>query len=203
MISCVKAAFMVFCRSANRPGDTRMGLFDGLTGSQRPSPGVTPVSAEELRRALLGLNSDELPWRVQPGADGEMDLFAAWKFDDPRWSQQLAQSIPKDFRILMRLHDDTKTVRSVDRELGWGADPSGPAPGWGSDPSQGLGRLGFRFYRGQEIKFTKTFRVGKDARGSLTLTPEFQLNTNDTKNALRDTVTRLGWTWQGILFGRL
>ncbi|MFB9578279.1 hypothetical protein [Streptomyces yanii] len=42
-----------------------MGLFDKLTGTQRPGSGVAPRSVEEVRAALLAINGPDVPYRVR------------------------------------------------------------------------------------------------------------------------------------------
>lgn len=45
-----------------------MGRLDMLTGTRRPTDGVAPGSAGEVRTALLGLNQPDVPYVVRDGA---------------------------------------------------------------------------------------------------------------------------------------
>jgi hypothetical protein len=56
-----------------------MGLFDKLTGTKRPADGIAPLSAEEVRAALLGLNSADVPYAIRDGRDEGADLVAEWR----------------------------------------------------------------------------------------------------------------------------
>jgi hypothetical protein len=62
-----------------------MGIFDELTGSRAANPGVAPISAAELRQALLNLNRDDHAWHVEGNSTSALDLTAMWKSDDAHW----------------------------------------------------------------------------------------------------------------------
>ena len=63
-----------------------MGLLDKLKGSRPAQEGVAPVSVDELRAALLGLNRDGAPWQVRDGAEDGCDLVAEWRIVDAAMS---------------------------------------------------------------------------------------------------------------------
>ncbi|WP_326606707.1 hypothetical protein [Streptomyces sp. NBC_01800] len=61
-----------------------MGLFDRLTSTKRPSSGVAPRSAEEVRAALLAINGPDVPYRVRNATPKEGDgLVAEWRILEP------------------------------------------------------------------------------------------------------------------------
>lgn len=61
-----------------------MALFEFITGSESPSPGVAQQPAATLRAALLALNRDTSPWQVRDGAAENVDLVTEWKIVDAR-----------------------------------------------------------------------------------------------------------------------
>jgi hypothetical protein len=62
-----------------------MGLFDWLTATKKPPPGVPRQSADALRAALLAANRDTAPFIVRDGGPEGVDLVAEWKIVDARW----------------------------------------------------------------------------------------------------------------------
>ena len=91
-----------------------MGLFDKLTGTQRPAHGVTPVAAEEVRTALLGLNSPDAPYVIRDGGAKGADLVAQWRLAEPAWQNLFLQSqLTRAVRIRMRLVQEDHEVRAV------------------------------------------------------------------------------------------
>ena len=107
-----------------------MGLFDGLTGSRAADRGVSPVPAAELKAALLALNSDSLPWLVAATRNRDDQLFATWKFDEPRWQKLLTDTHTTGrIKILMEFREDRHEIRSVDEEFSVNA-AAGSRGGW-------------------------------------------------------------------------
>ncbi|MCX2181497.1 hypothetical protein KV205_13285 [Streptomyces sp. SKN60] len=155
-----------------------MSLFDTLTGTRRPSPGVAPRSAEEIRRALLGLNGSETAYVVRVGTSGEgADLVAEWRIRELRMR----------LRTRMRLVPETCEVRALDER--WEAStPDAP---------------GMRYSRGAGFKVDRRWTYEKGPDGRRHLVETFRFDSRDMRNALVRAVLDAGWTWRGVVFGKL
>src|ERR1700722_4732355 len=177
-----------------------VGLFDDLTGSLGAVPGVVPSSALELREALLALNRDDLQWSIQTfEADGPA-LVAALKFEDPQWRGRIHDAgIRSGVRILLKLHPETHTVRSIDERFpvqwqdGIAQIRTKPSPEQGSWFGQ----------RGQLRQGVNETSFGRRADGSFGKTGHFEFSSEAMKQTLRQTVTQHGWVWQGMVIGAL
>ena len=176
-----------------------MGFLDGLTGSRAADPDVAPVPAAELKAALLALNSDDLPWRVAATKNREDQLFASWKYDEPRWHKLLVDTniIPTDnksqrLRILMDFRADRHEVRSAD-ELFSSYAAVGGRGGW-------LGAFfSFSYGRGQTEQSGSHWTFGKKPDGRFGVVAREYLSSDQVKEALRQVVVSRGWAWHGTL----
>src|SRR5947208_2535947 len=93
-----------------------MGLFDWITGTKKPAKGVAPVPAAELKAALLAIDRSTAPFVVHEGASGSADLVAEWRIVDASWYEIFARAkLTKVAKVLMRIDDAAKEVRSVDQ----------------------------------------------------------------------------------------
>jgi hypothetical protein len=170
-----------------------MGLFDGLTGSRTADAGASPVPAAELKAALLALNSDNRPWRVAETTKRDDQLFATWKFDEPRWQKLLTDTyMTRRIKILMEFREDRHEVRSVDEEFSVDAG-AGIRSGW-------LGAFfSFSYGRGQAPQSGSQWTFGKKPDGHFGLLEHERLSSEQVKDALRQVVTSHGWAWHETL----
>jgi len=170
-----------------------MGLFDMLTGNKAPAPGVAKKPAADLRAALLALNRDSAPWQVRDGAPEKCDLVAEWKIVDARWYEIFAKaSLSKVFKVLMKLDEQKGEVRSVDQEftVEWRAGvPSLTAS--------------VEAFRGQKVEMSFGAAVGFREDLGLGKIYEYRFSTKELKEPLQDTVSKSGWAWKGVAFGKL
>jgi hypothetical protein len=170
-----------------------MGLFDFLTGTKRPPKGVTPVSPEQIKAAILGVNRDTAPFEIKFSDDSGADLIAEWKIVDANWYEIFAKAgLKKIFRIKMRLDVDKREVRAVDEEFSveWRA----------GIPSLTLALSGFRGQKsevsfGTAYAFTEEFKPGQVYK--------YRFNSNELKKPLQEAVLASGWGWRGVAFGKL
>ncbi len=170
-----------------------MGLFDKLTGTKRPADGVAPRSAAEVHAALLGLNSPDVPYVVRDGREEGADLVAEWRILDPAWQTFFVRTqVSRVFQVRMRLVPEKHEVRSLDQqyEVTWVGDTPRLA-------------IAAEAQRGQVQTVSKRWTLGGGEDGGLEATETFSFDSSDLKNPLQDTVLGAGWTWRGVITGKL
>jgi hypothetical protein len=91
-------------------------LFDWITGTKEPAKGVAAVPAAELKAALLAVNRSTPPFVVREDASGPADLVAEWRIVDATWYEIFGRAkLTRVAKVLMRIDDAAKEVRSVDQ----------------------------------------------------------------------------------------
>ncbi|GAA2511618.1 hypothetical protein [Streptomyces longisporus] len=170
-----------------------MGLFDKLTGTRRPADGVARRTAAEVEAALLGLNRPDVPYVIRDGRAEGADLVAEWRILDPAWQTFFARTqVSRMFQVRMRLVPEKHEIRSIDQQL---------EVTW----VDGTPRLAFvaEAQRGQVQTVSKRWTLGRGEDGGLEATETFRFDSADLKNPLQDTVLGAGWTWRGVITGKL
>jgi hypothetical protein len=170
-----------------------MGLFDKLTGTKRPADGVAPRSVAEVRAALLGLNRSDVPYVIRDGRAEGADLVGEWRMLEPAWQSLFARTrVSRVFQVRMRLVPEKNEVRSLDQqyEVTWVGDTPRLAISAGAQ-------------RGQVQTASKQWTLGRGKGGGLEATKTFSFDSSELKNPLRDAVLGAGWTWRGVVTGRL
>jgi len=170
-----------------------MGFLDFLTSTKRAPAGVTPLSPQEVRDRLMGLNRPDAPYRLVDGSAEKVDFIAEWKIDDPEWHKGLGgANVRTTFRIFLKLHPEAREVRAVDRQytVSW----SGDQPTLSAAVST---------FRGQtrSVEVSRTYSFGKTAEpvGERA----YRFDTNELKKPIQEAVTSCGWTYRGVVFGKL
>ncbi|MCX3061279.1 hypothetical protein [Streptomyces beihaiensis] len=169
-----------------------MGLFDRLTGTRRPPEGVAARPAADVRAALLALNGPDVPYAVRDGRAEGADLIAEWRVLEPAWQTYFARSqVSRTFQVRMRLAPDQHEVRAVDQEFDvtWSA---------GAPTLSVVARA----QRGQVRTVSVRRTVGGDGTGAGG-TDSFRFDSDDLKRPLQETVLGSGWTWRGVILGKL
>lgn len=170
-----------------------MGLLDRLKGVRRPSEGQPARTAEEVFDALLAMNAPDKPWGVRPGDDGRADLIAEWKVTEPGWYGFFANRyMDRTFQILMRLDDDRREVRALDKM--WKVTWIDSAPRLTLSKEVGRGLIN---------EWSSTRVVERDDQGKLVTRVIFTFDTKELKQPLSSSVVSAGWTWRPIGVGRL
>ncbi|MFD5077525.1 hypothetical protein [Streptomyces sp. NPDC058371] len=170
-----------------------MGLFDKLTGTKRPADGVAPRSAAEVHVALLGLNRPDVPYVIRDGRAEGADLVAEWRMLEPAWRTFFARTqVSRVFQVRMRLVPEKNEVRSLDQqyEVTWVG---------------GIPRLSVsaEAQRGQVQTVSKRWTLGEGNDGGLEASETFSFDSSELKNPLQDAVLGAGWTWRGVITGKL
>ncbi|MFH9198033.1 hypothetical protein ACH4KT_11370 [Streptomyces anulatus] len=170
-----------------------MGFFDMLTGTRRPEAGMAPRSAEELRTALLGLNRPDVPYVIGDGAAHGADLVAEWRIAEPAWQHIFVQSqLTHAIRIRMRLAEDVPEVRAV--EESWEVTRVGNPPRLQASAT---------YTRGAGRTISRQYTLQRGENGRLEATESFSFDSAQLTGPLRDTALESGWTWRGVIFGKL
>lgn len=170
-----------------------MGLFDKLTGTKRPADGVARRSAAEVHAALLGLNRPDVPYVIRDGRAEGADLVAEWRILDPAWQTFFARTqVSRVFQVRMRLVPEKHEVRSLDQQLEvtWVGDTPRLA-------------VAAEAQRGQVQTVSKRWTLGGGEDGGLEANETFSFDSADLKNPLQDTILGAGWTWRGVITGKL
>ncbi|BAG18249.1 MULTISPECIES: hypothetical protein [Streptomyces] len=170
-----------------------MGFFDKLTGTKHPEAGLAPCPAEELRAALLGLNRPDVPYVISDGSAQGADLVAQWRIDEPAWQTFfIGSQLTHAIRIRMRLAEDVPEVRAV--EESWEVTRVGNPPRLQTSAEYGRGG-------GRTVSRRYTFQRGESGR--LEATESFSFDSAQLTDPLRETALTSGWTWRGVVFGKL
>lgn len=170
-----------------------MGLFDKLTGTKRPADGVAPRSAPEVRAVLLGLNRSDVPYVIRDGRAEGADLVGEWRMLESAWQSFFARTrVSRVFQVRMRLVPEKNEVRSLDQqyEVTWVGDTPRLAISAGAQ-------------RGQVQTVSKQWTLGGGRGGGLEATETFSFDSSELKSPLRDAVLGAGWTWRGVVTGKL
>ncbi len=170
-----------------------MGFLDKLTSTKRPQPSTTVAPASQVRAALLSLNRPSAPYRIVDGTSEGVDLIAEWKIVDAQWYEVFAKAgLSKVFRIYMKLDETNHAVRTSDREysVSWSAGV----------PSLSLSATAFKGQK-HSIEFGTAYAFMEELRPGQVY--KYRFDTREIKGPLQETVTRCGWTYQGVAFGKL
>jgi hypothetical protein len=170
-----------------------VGIFDKLTGTQRPADGVVPASAATLRTALLELNRPDLPYVIRDGAPEDADLVAEWRLAEPTWQHLFVQSqLSRALRIRMRLDHEHHELRAL--EEAWEITRVGNPPTL---------KISSQYTRGRSRTVSTHLKIQEGDDGGLKATETLHFDSSDLVNPLRDTALKSGWIWRGVVFGRL
>lgn len=152
-----------------------MALFDKLTGTRRPEPGVIPLPAAELRDALRALDAPDAPFALRDGTGREgADLVAVWRIPPGPWH-------PRRGQTSLRLVPAAREVRVLDEQ-------------WDTAESGG----GLAYSRGPLRSTSKQWTLTRGPDGRRRLTESSSFSADRAKSPLREAVLAAGWTWRGV-----
>ncbi|MFD9034591.1 hypothetical protein ACFVZW_26155 [Streptomyces sp. NPDC059567] len=149
-------------------------LWDKFTGTTYPDSAVAPLSAAEVRTALLSVNGPGVPFRVRNALPSEKaDLVAEWQ----------VRELKMTLKTRMRLVPESREVRTLDER-------------WEESTPDSLGK---RYGRGPAPHIARqwTYERGPDGRRQKVETLRF--DSRDMSNPLREAVLGAGWIWRGVL----
>lgn len=157
-------------------------------------PGVEPVSEDELRRRLLAINQEDVPFKVVEGKEGKIE--ATWRLADAKWAGIMTLNKVKELRVLqLRPSDKEKVCRALDI----GRSVRATADGL----EMGFSMSGY-FFRGvalaqweYEIQYGFTFR---DGRIRFEKVYEYKFDHEELKRPIVEVVTSSGWEYRPVIF---
>jgi len=167
-----------------------MGLF-GF--GKKPDKNLPVLSAQEVRRRLLALNRETAPYQIVDGASQNVDLMAEWKIVDTKWYEIFAKAnLTEVFRIHMKFDDARHEVRARDEEytVEWRA--GAPSLSISASKFQGQ-KTSIEF--GTAYAFTEELKPGQVYK--------YRFSTNEIKKPIQEAVAACGWTYKGVVFGKL
>lgn len=149
------------------------GLWDRLTGARRPADGVAPLTADEVRAALLALNGPDAPYRVRGASPGEKaDLVV----------ECTVRRVGVRLRTSMRLVPERQEVRVLEER-------------W---ENRSAGQAGRQYGRGHAPAVYRQWETRQDPEGRPRKVEAFRFDTREVTDPLRDAVLGAGWTWRGV-----
>jgi hypothetical protein len=170
--------------------EVKMGFMDSLKGITRAKTGVPSLSKEELLVKLLGLNSEELPFKVEKGS--EADLLAQWKIVDATWYEIFAKAnLEKVHKIWLSLDENEKTVRVLEESysVAWRAG----IPAFSLEMEKFQGRsigsksfgIGYAFKGPDPLSFGKVY--------------QYRFDVSEMKRPIIEIVTGSGWDFVPVI----
>lgn len=159
-----------------------------------PRPGVEPVSEEELRRRLLAINEEDVPFQVVEGRGGKIE--ATWRLADAKWAGIMSLNKIKELRVIqLRPCEEKRVCRALD--LGRSVRAAADGLEMGFSLSGYLFRgviLGQWEY---EVQYGFTFR---DGRIRFEKVYEYKFDQEELKRPIVEVVTASGWEYRPVLF---
>jgi hypothetical protein len=167
-----------------------MSLLDKLTGTRRPSSGVAPRSAEDVRAMLLDLDATHPAYAVKDGTPEGADVIAEWQVREPPLGLFSARAeVRHTVRIRLRLVAARREVRALEEQ---------------SEVKRvGGTQVSATYTRGPARSVSRQLTVRRADGSGAGATETFRFDRAELRGVLRDTVLSAGWTWRGVLFGRL
>ncbi|MFF8591417.1 hypothetical protein ACF061_08180 [Streptomyces sp. NPDC015220] len=147
-------------------------LWNRLTGTQHPEAGVAPLSAPEVRAALLALNGPTVPYRVRNASPAERaDLVAECR----------VRRVGVVLKTRMRLVPDKREVRVVEER-------------W---ENRSDGQAGTQYGRGHAPAVYRQWETEQGPDGRRRKVEVYRFDTREMTDPLRDAVLGAGWSWRG------
>lgn len=168
-----------------------MGFNEYLGGKRKSA--VPAISKEELKEKILGLNSPDLLYQIQPSK--ETGFILEWKIVDAKWYGIFSkEKVSKIYRASILLDENRKTTRYYE-ELGsieWHIGTDGI-----SAPSV---RYREEFFKGR-ILFKKSWGVqyGIKESGKIGKVYEYKFDIGYARDQLKKIVEASGWEFVPVV----
>ncbi len=133
------------------------------------------------------------PWCITDGAGDGVDLVAEWRLEDKSYESVFQQAHKRTvFRTLLKLNEVAHEVRALDREYTVSWEVDGPKL-----------HLAASWFRGQKQSISYGTPVFYTERLPSGETVDYRFEPREVKAPIQQEVTASGWTYKGIVFGKL
>jgi len=158
------------------------------------------LPTEELRRRLLSLNDESLPFAVVQDSDDPSRITVSWKIADEKWIELFAaRGLRIQYALRMRLLEAKGVVEAQDnfKRFEYAAGLGARGIGFGSRLSffRGIGL--FQYQRG--LRYGVIF---KDGELKIDHACNYRFSMPEIKNPIIDIVTESGWAFKPVVFLR-
>jgi hypothetical protein len=158
------------------------------------------LPTEEVRRRLLSLNDESLPFVVVQDSDNANRVTASWKIADEKWIELFAaRGLRIQYALRMKLLEAKCVVEAQDNFKRF-------------EYTAGLGARGIRFrsrfsfFKGISLfQYQRGLRYGlifKDGELKIDYAYNYRFSMAEIKNPIIDIVTESGWTFKPVIFLR-
>ena len=168
-------------------------FFKGSAWSARidAPAGISPASAETLRRTLLTINQTDVPTQVSVRADGAVQID--WRYADARWFDLMrVHQLKRTQRLVLILDEASRTVRV--REYWSAFDASAGMEGLRLAWKTQIGIQFFHF----EHKRVIGVQLAPNGTPGGDLSQAYTFNLQTLKGPIIDRVSGAGWRWQPL-----
>ncbi|MET9418084.1 hypothetical protein ABZY03_28625 [Streptomyces klenkii] len=153
--------------------------LDKWLGTKYPDSDVVPLSAAEVREAMLAVSGLRVPFLIREAGSAEhADVVAEWWFRTRDFDNSKRQEEHR-LRLRMYLDPSSREVRVIQEQ-------------WSSAGGGLSMRHGYR--PGGTFTVQWKYERGPDGRRRRVTT----LDTRDVKKALQKAVLNSGWTWRRL-----
>ena len=153
---------------------------------------------EELRKRLLSLNDDKLPFAVVQDSKDPNRIIASWKIADEKWIELFAaRGLRMQYELRMKLVEEKGVVKAQDnfRKFEYVGRVGGKGIKLGSGFSFSKGISLFRYERGLQYGV-----IYKDGQLKIDYAYNYTFNMAEVKNPIIEIVTGSGWEFRPVVF---
>ena len=130
---------------------------------------------------------------IRDGQPENVDVVAEWRIVDAKWYEIFAKAgVKKVFKILIKLDAQKHEARAVDQA--WSVEWRAGIPTLTLQPKLSADR------RRKSLSEPLSPLPSKGPFGQVY---NYRFASSEIKTPLQDAVTKAGWTWRGIAFGKL
>jgi len=156
------------------------------------------LSSEELRKRLLSLNDEKLPFAVVPDSEDPNKIIASWKIVDEKWIELFAaRGLRMQYELRMKLVKDNTIVKAQDnfRKFEYVGGVGGKGVKLGSRSSFFKGISLFQHARGLQYGV-----IYKDGKLKIDYAYNYTFDMAEIKNPIIEIITGSGWEFRPVVF---
>lgn len=154
--------------------------------------GVQPVPAETLMQHMLGINEQDVPYKISRGSHHN-EIVVDWRYADAKWFDLMrVHGMNKGYRLVLRFDEGAHNVRAQDRyaSFDWSTGPNFASLKWSIS-------LGITFY---EYRHERVFGLQfKDGKPTFDLSYAYTFDLNELKQPMIEIVRHAGWNFRPVI----